>query len=58
MDLLRKLMDKNLDRRFKSVREIKNHPWFADVNWDHLLEKKVSPPFLPSVYESNFDSSY
>ena len=32
MDLLRKLMDKNLDRRFKSVREIKNHPWLRKNN--------------------------
>lgn len=40
-DLLRKLMEKNLEKRFKGVREIRAHPWFSDVNWEDLMQKKV-----------------
>lgn len=29
--------------------QIQSHPWFADINWDDLLNKKVQPPFVPQV---------
>ena len=51
-------MAKDLDKRFKNVQEIKNHKWFNGVNWDDLLNKRVCPPYLPSIYESNFDKGY
>lgn len=51
-------MDKDLSKRVKSVSEIKNHPWLRDVNWNEVLEKNIQPPFIPSIYESNFDSNY
>ena len=51
-------MDKDLSKRVKSVSEIKNHPWLRDVDWNDVLEKNIKPPFIPSIYESNFDSNY
>lgn len=43
----------------KDENEIKNHPWFADINWTHLLEKKIKPDFIPVVGNAidvaNFD---
>lgn len=29
--------------------EIKNHPWFKDINWEALYKKEVIPPFRPNV---------
>jgi hypothetical protein len=33
----------------KDENEIKNHPWFADMNWSMLLAKKIKPDFIPVV---------
>lgn len=42
--------------------EIKQHPFFNGVNWDDMLDKRVSPPFCPSVNgpldTSNFDEEF
>lgn len=29
--------------------EVLNHPFFDEINWRDLLEKKVAPPFNPGV---------
>ena len=29
--------------------EIKNHPWFSDIDWDALYKKEIPPPFRPTV---------
>jgi hypothetical protein len=31
------------------VDEILTHPWFAEINMQELLEKKIAAPFLPEV---------
>lgn len=28
---------------------IKAHPFFAGIDWDRLLAKEVTPPFIPKV---------
>lgn len=28
---------------------IKNHPWFRNINWEQLYDKDVVPPFEPDV---------
>ncbi|KAI0322348.1 AGC/Akt protein kinase [Amylostereum chailletii] len=41
---------------------IKRHPFFANMDWARLLQKKVQPPFKPSVSSpvdvSNFDTVF
>jgi serum/glucocorticoid-regulated kinase 2 len=27
--------------------EVKNHPWFADFNWDDLENMKLEAPYKP-----------
>ena len=43
----------------KGVRELRQHPWFSDVDWLKLERKKLPPPFavkLKNVLDlSNFD---
>ena len=29
--------------------EIMGHPWFSEINWDLLREKKLPAPFVPKV---------
>jgi len=43
------------------VEEIKKHAFFSTINWQQLLEKKVSPPFKPTVVSDeafHFDATY
>ena len=41
---------------------IKAHPFFEDINWTLLIEKKMSAPFIPSVKGEtdigNFDKAF
>lgn len=39
----------------KSIDEIKQHPWFDGIDWDHIED--LPPPFVPSL-NSKFDTSY
>ncbi|KAH0795373.1 AGC family protein kinase [Histomonas meleagridis] len=56
-DLIAKLLNKDPAERLgaSSIREIKNHPWFASIDWDNLQEQE--PPFVPSL-ESELDTSF
>lgn len=51
VDLLQRLLKKDPSKRlgFKSVDEIKSHPWFVtgNLNWEFLYNKKYEAPFVP-----------
>jgi hypothetical protein len=34
---------------YNGAYEIKDHPFFASVDWPALLNKKIKPPFKPKV---------
>lgn len=40
-------------------KDIRSHPFFDDIDWDGMLEKKLKVPFLPKISDpldgSNFD---
>eukprot|EP00842_Homolaphlyctis_polyrhiza_P006316 jgi/Hompol1/6686/HPOL_005052-RA len=47
-DLIQKLICKQEDRLGKNgVQEIKDHPWFAGIEWNTIRESK--PPFVPEL---------
>lgn len=50
IDLCKKLLDKNPNTRLGSngCKEIMNHPWFDEVEWDAIISDKQTPPFIPS----------
>jgi hypothetical protein len=38
-----------MEPKIKGVMDIKKHRWFADINWDALLQKKVKAFYYPVV---------
>jgi serum/glucocorticoid-regulated kinase 2 len=65
-DLLTGLFQKDPEKRLGSGpdggKAIRNHPWFASVDWEGLLRKEVKGPFLPVIRDdldvSNFDPEF
>lgn len=60
-DLLKSLFQKDPSERLGgkegNADEIKNHPWYSQVDWDILQEKKIIPPFKPKL-DSDDDTKY
>lgn len=43
------------------MEEIKNHIFFATIDWDALYKKEIRPPFKPAVREDDafyFDNEF
>uniref|UniRef100_G3PPJ4 Protein kinase N3 n=1 Tax=Gasterosteus aculeatus aculeatus TaxID=481459 RepID=G3PPJ4_GASAC len=64
--IIQKLFKKNPLKRLgageRDAAELKGEKFFESIDWEALLAKKVTPPFLPSIKESvdvgNFDSEF
>lgn len=58
-DLINKLLVRKPVNRlgFRGAAEVKSHPWFYDINWNDLLNKKITSPFIPKNGD-NFDKKY
>jgi len=60
-DLIRKLLQPDLSKRYGNLKggvdDIKNHKWFAGVNWDHVENKLIVPPYIPRC-RYNGDTSH
>jgi p90 ribosomal S6 kinase len=58
--LLRALFKRSPKQRLgsgpKGVQEIKDHPFFATIDWICLFEREIPPPFKPAV-DSNDDET-
>jgi len=64
-DLLRKLLVKKQNNRLGSQKgfdEIRSHPFFSNFDFQALLAKKLTPPFIPKLSGSldvgNFDAEF
>jgi len=60
-DLLKRLLKKDPKERIKP-HEIPSHPWFKGVNFEDILNLRVTPPFKPKIKNeedlSNIDPSF
>ncbi|KAM8844296.1 serine/threonine-protein kinase N2-like isoform 4-T4 [Spinachia spinachia] len=64
--IMRRLLRRNPERRLgsgeKDAEDVKKQPFFRGVDWEHLLQRKVSPPFVPTIVGkedvSNFDVEF
>ena len=59
-DFINKLLERKKEKRlgYMNFKEIKDHPWLIDFNWDELINKKMQPYFVPPVSDSNYDKKY
>ena len=52
-DLLQKLLTSDLTKRFGNLvggsRDVMEHPWFGEVNWERLAKKEIDPPYCPPI---------
>lgn len=59
--LLSALLEKSPQRRLgggpDDVKEIMSHPFFSSIDWNLLVQKKITPPFKPQV-TSDTDTRY
>uniref|UniRef100_A0A3Q3EZQ2 protein kinase C n=1 Tax=Labrus bergylta TaxID=56723 RepID=A0A3Q3EZQ2_9LABR len=64
--IMRRLLRRNPERRLgsgeKDAEEVKKQPFFRNVDWEALLQRKLPPPFVPSIVGkedvSNFDEEF
>ena len=54
------MLIKNPKKRigYLDLSEIKNHIWIKDYPWDKLLNKEITPPFVPVNSDYNFDINH
>ena len=64
-DIITKLLTKDQTKRLGSQAdslEVLSHPWFADLDWSKLLERKLKAPFVPEItgdaWLKNFDEEF
>ncbi|CAH1802624.1 unnamed protein product [Owenia fusiformis] len=64
--LIKKLLKKNVQERLgygeEDGKAIKNHLWFRHINWTDCCNRKIEPPFKPSITSeedvSQFDTKF
>jgi len=49
--------DKRLGSGKDGIKNIKNHQFFKNINWDSIINKKIKPPFIPRI-NSDSDTKY
>ena len=63
-DLIEKLLKKNRKKRLgrKGSKEIKEHIFFKDVNWNRVFNKSYEPHYIPKIKDefglNNFDDEF
>merc|ERR1711924_67787 len=48
---------RDIHRRLGSdIDEVKAHRFFKNLNWDKLMKKEVTPPFMPAISTNEMDT--
>ena len=66
VSILQKLLTREPDQRLGSgptdAQEVMSQPFFRNINWEDIYNRRVQPPFLPQIKNatdtSNFDSEF
>ena len=59
-DFINKLIQRRPIKRlgYTGIKELKNHLWLKDVDWDSLKKKKIKSPYIPKLGKEYFDKKY
>ena len=59
-DFINKLLQRKPIKRlgYTGIKELKNHIWMRDINWDLLKKKKIKSPYIPKEGKEYFDKKY
>jgi len=50
--LIEELLVRQPEKRLSDPAKIKGHPFFKGINWDDLVRKEITPPFIPPVKDA------
>ncbi|KAI8879653.1 kinase-like protein [Backusella circina FSU 941] len=61
-DLLKHLLTTDLTRRYGNLKkgyyDIMEHKWFSLLNFDLLAQRKIKPPYIPSIRSTGDSSNF
>ena len=59
-DFINRLLQRRPVKRlgYSGIKELKNHPWLKDIDWDLLRKKKIRAPYIPKEGKEFFDKKY
>ena len=46
-------MTRDAGDRLADPKKIKQHPWFAGIDWEKLEKKELKPPYVPPVKDAS-----
>ncbi|CDS11161.1 hypothetical protein LRAMOSA03424 [Lichtheimia ramosa] len=62
IDFVKGLLTRDVNRRLgvkeRGFRDLMNHAWFRNIQWDLLANKQCTPPFIPDSKRANFDPTH
>ncbi|TFK45871.1 kinase-like protein [Heliocybe sulcata] len=63
MSALSQFLERNPSRRLgcrpgHGFEDVRNNPWFVDLDFDRLEAKELQPPFVPDMKKANFDVTH
>nr|XP_009676883.1 PREDICTED: serine/threonine-protein kinase 32A isoform X2 [Struthio camelus australis] len=58
VSLIKKLLERNPEKRFSQLKDIQDFPYLSDVNWDAVLQKRIMPGFIPTKGRLNCDPAF
>ena len=56
-DLILNLLNKEPSLRLSNLKNVKSHPFFKNFDWNSLVTKKLTPPYLPT-FGQNYTDQY
>ena len=60
-DFINKCLQKRPEKRIgihRGSKELKQHPWFDDFDWQALQSRTMRPPFMPNLLFVNLDQAH
>ncbi|EFA81817.1 cAMP-dependent protein kinase [Heterostelium album PN500] len=61
-DLVKRLLTADRTRRLGALKDgaqdVKNHKWFADIDWNKLYNRKINGPFIPQIQHQGDSSNF